>query len=599
MIRFGTSGVPPEGSDSAFLDAVAAQGHTAYELAFVKAFPWKEDRCRRFGMLAAERGIDLSVHAPYFAILTVDEPDRAAQCLSALEHTMKLGKALGARVICAHTGHLGERTPSEVMDLVRNRLQAIAPKVEHLGVGLGLETAGNDRSFGSLGDIALLAGEFPFVRPVVDWAHLHAKTGGGLVSTEAFAAVIAFIRESFPAWMIDPLQAQFTDNLVGPHGEVRHLPYGEGTLRVGRLVEAALGANLRMVLISEAREESSHRAIWAEIREGLSAPAPPAGRPLGSGRVPFPNPVTARKDGTHWLPQGLARPLRLSNLDKPFFPDGYTKGDLVQYYSSVADVVLPHLDDRPMSMSRYPEGVGGATFYEKRAPGHQPDWMETAPVPSDSAGEAIDFLLASSREALMWFANMGCIELHPFHSRAGSLGLPDYAVFDLDPAEGASWEQLVDVARLVKVALENLGLVGYPKLSGARGIHIYLPLDPIHPFERVRRFVDAVGRLMATANPTDVTMEWDIPRRRGKIFVDANRNASGQTIAAAYSVRPRAGAPVSAPLRWDEVGTIRPGELTMATLWDRLQRVGDLWAPVTAGGQTLIGAEQALGLLPR
>ena len=170
------------------------------------------------------------------------------------------------------------------------------------------------------------------------------------------------------------------------------------------------------------------------------------------------------------------------------------------------------------------------------------------------------------------------------------------AGFDLDPAEGATWEQVVSVARLVGVALDRLGLSGYPKLSGSRGIHVYVPLAPVHTFGRVRRFVDAVGRLLAQAAPDDVTVEWDIPRRRGRVFVDANRNASGQTVASAYSVRPLPGAPVSAPLRWEEVGELRNGDVTMFTLWDRLARFGDLFAPVLAGGQTLDAAERALGL---
>jgi bifunctional non-homologous end joining protein LigD len=598
VIRFGVSGLPPEdGDDAAFLDALVERGHAAYELAFVTGFPWKERRCERFGALAAERGIALSVHAPYFAILTVEEEDRSKQCLAALEHTMKLGRALGAGVICAHLGHVGERTPDVLMDLIRRRIASIAPKVERLGVGLGLETAGNDRNFGSLGDIAALAGEFRFVRPVVDWAHLHARTGGALVSQEAFASVIEFVRAAFPGWMIDPLQSQFTANLVGPHGEVKHLPYGEGPLRVGPLIRAALDAGMRMVVISEAREAESHEGIHAEIRETVSShAAAPTGRPLGSGAIRFPDEVRAVKEGAQWRPLGTSRPLRLSNLDKPFFPEEITKGDLIQYYASVAPVLLPHLAGRPISMSRYPDGIDGPSFYEKRAPGHRPDWMQTAPVVSDSLGGTIDFLLAADRESLMWFANMGCIEVHPFHSRAESLEFPDYAIFDLDPAEGSSWEQVVAGARLLQTALDRLGLAAYPKLSGARGLHVYVPLDPVHSFTRVRRFVEAVGRLLVAADPDDLTMEWDVPKRRGRVFIDHNRNAAGQTIASVYSVRPHPGAPVSVPVRWEEVERLRNGAVTVANLWDRLQRWGDIFAPAVRGGQTLDRAEEALGL---
>jgi len=222
--------------------------------------------------------------------------------------------------------------------------------------------------------------------------------------------------------------------------------------------------------------------------------------------------------------------------------------------------------------------------------------MRMVPVPSDSQGGIIEFLLADSREALMWFANMGCVEVHPFHSRFDRLDMPDYAIFDFDPSEGSDWDQVVAAARLLGVALGQLGLVGYPKLSGSRGLHVYVPLEPNHSYTRVRRFVGEVGAYLAAANPDDVTMEWDKPKRKGKVFVDHNRNAFGQTVAAAYSVRPRPGAPVSAPLTWDEVGTVRNGGINIANLWDRLQRFGDLFAPVVAGGQTLNEAETALGI---
>ena len=598
-IRFGISGLPSGEAkeDAAFLDSLVAKGHTAYELAFVTAFPWKEARCSKFGELAAERGIWVSVHAPYFAVLTVDDEDRAKQCLAALEHTMKLGRALGSRIICAHFGAAQERPAEQLIEMIQTRLRRISSKIEHMGVGLGLETSGAERNFGTLGDIALLAEEFSFVRPIVDWAHVHAQTGGALTSQAAFASVIDFIRQSFPAWMIDPLQTQFTDNLFNAGGEVRHLPYGEGTLRIGPLVEAAAEAGLPMVVISEAREQSSHDAIQKDLFETLAVAnrKKPSGRPIDSGRIQFPDRLTAQKDGPAFRFPGL-RPLKLSNLDKQFFPDGYTKGDLIQYYASVAPVLLPHLADRPISMSRYPDGVGGPSFYEKRAPGHQPDWMQTASVESDSTGGAIDFLIASDRESLMWFANMGCIEIHPFHSRAGALDSPDLAIFDLDPAAGSTWDQVIAGAKLLRVALEQLGLTGYPKLSGARGLHVYLPIQPVYSHSRVRAFVEAVGRVMVAANPDDLTMDWDIPKRKGRVFIDHNRNAFGQTIASVYSVRPLPGAPVSLPITWDEIGTMKNGDVTIANLWDRLARFGDLWAPVARNDQRIEDAEKALGI---
>ena len=596
MIGFGISHLPPDdGDDAAFVDGLVDRGHSALELPFTKGFPWKESRCRAFSELAAERGIRLSALAPYFAGLTVREEDRAGRSLAALEHTMKLGEALGAPIVVAHLGGAHGEDPAVLMDRVRRRLDRVGPKVEGLGVGMGLETAGRRSAFGSLGDIAQLAAEYPFVRPVIDWAHVHAMTGGGLTSREAFAEVLAFAAERFPGWMIHPLHAQFSDNELGPAGEIRHVEYGKATLRVGPLVEAVEEAGMSMTLISEARDAAGHDLIWDEARARLGSGSQ-AGRRLASAAIDFPSPVRVSEEGDRFRPLGLDRPLTLSSIDKVCFPgDGYTKGDLIQYYAAAAPLLLPHLAGRPLSMSRYPEGVGGPSFFEKRAPGHQPGWMRTTPVESGSMGGVIDFLTADSVEALMWFANMGCVEVHPLHSVEGSLDSPSYAVFDFDPGEGASWEQVTAAAKLLNVALGQLGLTGWPKLSGSKGIHVYVPLAPGHGYDRVRRFVGEVGRHLAAANPADIILERDKAKRKGKVHIDVGRNTAGQTVASAYSVRPLPGAPVSLPLRWDEVGSVANGDYTIANLWGRVQRLGDIFAPVLAGGQSLGDAEELLG----
>jgi bifunctional non-homologous end joining protein LigD len=600
MIRFGISGLPPDGDDAAFLDTLLDRGHTAYELAFVHGFPWKERRCNTFGELAAERGIALSVHAPYFAILTVEDPEKRKQTLAGLEHTMKLGKVLGAHTIVAHTGHVGGRAPDELHELVADGLRTIEPKVRDLGVALGLETSGTDRAFGSLGDIALIAKEFAFVRPVIDWAHVHAKSGGGLTTVEAFASVIEFLRAEFPAWAIDPLHTQFTDNQFGPSGEIRHIPYGEGSLRADLLGEAATAAGLRMIVISEAKEEASHDLIQDALAEGERGATPSeseAGEPVASGLVRFPDEVLAIPASDGARVTSLDWPVALSNVDKVLFPDdGYTKGDLVTYYASVAPLLLPHLDNRALSMSRYPNGIYEGSFYEKQCPSHAPDWIVTASIDSAHRGEPIDFVTAPNPETLVWLANLACIEMHPWLSRATNPANPDFAVFDLDPQEGATWDQVVYVAGLINVLLERLGLAGYPKTSGARGIHIFVPLEPIYPYRRVRRFVEAIGRLVVSADPDVATMEWDKPKRGPRVFIDHNQNVAGKTQASVYSVRPRVGATVSTPVLWAELEEVRPEDFTIATIWDRLRQRGDLFAPVLSGGQTLEGADAALGL---
>ena len=592
--------MPPEDVDDAvFLDSLVERGHDAYELAFVNGFPWNEKRCTVFGEAAAQRDIALSVHAPYFAILTSDDPEKAVKTRSALEHTMKLARALGARVVVAHTGYTKGRSAEELHRLTRQNLEIIEPKVRHLGVALGLEVSGSERAFGTLGDIAVIADRFTFVHPVVDWAHVHAMSRGSLVSVDAFAAVFGFLREQFPGWAIDPLHCQFTDNEFGHAGEIRHVRYGEGSLRVGPMIEAAVASGFRMTLISEAREAESHDDIHAEVMEHLevSRPVPEGeGRLLGSGSIQFPDPVSVTEESDGFHPIGVDRPLRLSNIDKPFFPDGSTKGDLIQYYASVAPVLLPHLRDRALVLSRYPDGAEGEFFYEKQAPSHRPDWIPTAPLHSNVRGGDIDFVMAPDAAALMWVANLGAIEMHPWLSKVNAPDRPDCAIFDLDPAEGADWEKVVAVARLVKVALDRLGLDGYPKTSGASGLHVYVPVEPEYSYARVRRFVEAVGRFIAAADPSIATMEWDIPRRAGKVFVDHNQNVAGKTIASVYSVRPRPGAPVSTPILWDELDTVVPDTFTIETIWRRLGTYGDLFAPVLRGGQTLDAAERGLGL---
>ena len=599
MIRFGISTLPPDDDDASFLDQLIERGHGAIELPFVKGFPWKERRCEKFGELAAERGVAVSIHAPYFAILTSDDPEKSKKTLSALEHTMKLGHALGSRVIVAHTGYVKGRAAEELHDLVTASLKIIEPKVRHLGVALGLEVGGSDRAFGTLGDIALIAEQFPFVHPVVDWAHLHAVSNGALTTREAFAGVISFLRENFSGWTLDPLHAQFTDNRFGAAGEIKHLPYGEGTLRVAPLVEAVVDSGLRMTLISEAHEESSHDAIQAELNTTLAATrsAPTADHRLAaSGAVEFPSQVFVDREADSFPLVGGDRPLRLSNVDKPFFSDGYTKGDLITYYGAVAPLLLPHLKDRAIVLARFPDGADGEWFYEKQAPTYTPEWLPTFPLHSEHRGEAIDFVTAPDAESLMWIANLGAIEIHPWLSRVMTPDRPDFAIFDLDPADGATWDQVVTVANLVNVVLERLGLAGYPKTSGATGLHIYVPLEPEHEYRRVRRFVEAIGRLIIGADPELATMDWDIPKRAGKVFIDHNQNVGGKTIASVYSVRPRPGAPVSTPLLWSEVETVDPTAFTIASIWDRLARHGDLFAPVLRGGQRLDKAEEALDI---
>ena len=599
MLQYGISARPDESwDDLGFLESIAAKGDAAFELAFVNGFPWKERRCAEFGDRAATLGVQVSVHAPYFAVLTVQDEQKAIQCRAAIEHSVKLGAELGATTIVAHLGATHDEDPEALLGRIRRHLDWIGSKVGHLGVTVGLETAGNMSSFGSLGDIAVLAREYPFVRPVVDWAHVHAMSRGGLTTVEAFEAVFGFLRAEFDGWKVDPLHTQFSDNEFGDRGELRHTAYGGGTLRVAPLIGAAQRMGVRLTVISESRDDASHDVIRAEATAAIQPPSS-GERRAASADIAFPARLEVVADAGRFATTRSFRDLSLSNLDKVFFPDvGYTKGDLIEYYNAIAPILTPHLEDRAIVMARFPDGAAGDFFYEKQAPGHQPDWMPLAPIHSTHRGEDIEFVTAADAASLTWLASMGCIEIHPWLSRMPTLECPDFAIFDLDPADGASWEQVVDVAGLVRVLLDQVGLTGYPKLSGASGIHIYVPLDPLYSYGRVRRFVEAVGELLVAANPDDVTMEWDIPKRRGKVFVDHNQNVGGKTIASVYSVRPTPVASVSAPIAWSELDDVRPEDFTISTIWRRLDAVGDLFAPVLRGGQRLEQAERLVGIEP-
>ena len=314
--------------------------------------------------------------------------------------------------------------------------------------------------------------------------------------------------------------------------------------------------------------------------------------------VDFPRPLEAEPDGDHWWVEADGRRVRLSNLDKIFWPDeGYTKGDLLAYYFNAADLILPYLAGRPLTMKRMPNGITGDFFYEKSAPSHTPDWLERCAVPSGSSkGGVIDYLMVEDAAGVLFVANLGCIEFHPLHSRCSSIETPDYLFFDLDPFEPYTYEDVLIVARHVKAALDQLGLVGYPKTSGATGMQIYVPIEPRYSYAQIRDLVGSVGRLIRAADPDHVTMEPRVADRDGHIYIDHNMNREGANIAAAYSVRPEPGATVSTPMTWEEVakGGFTPADFSITTAFERFAEIGDLFAGVREEPQDL---DAALGML--
>jgi bifunctional non-homologous end joining protein LigD len=265
----------------------------------------------------------------------------------------------------------------------------------------------------------------------------------------------------------------------------------------------------------------------------------------------------------------------VSNPDKLFFPEvGLTKGDLVDYYLDVADCALPHLRGRPFHMVRYPNGVDGDFFHQKRVPAH-PDYVGEQFVQFPS-GHSTVFAIVSNKRALEWVINLGCIELHTWHSRVPAIEEPDYLLIDLDPSREGQWPYVREIALVVREVMDELGLVAYPKTSGATGLHVLAPIKPELPFPEVRRFAKALAEEVERriGDQEVATTTWRVAERRG-VFVDFGQNSRDKTIACAYSVRPVPDARVSAPLLWEEVADVDPAAFTVQTMRERIAAVGD------------------------
>ena len=294
------------------------------------------------------------------------------------------------------------------------------------------------------------------------------------------------------------------------------------------------------------------------------------------------------------------RVLRLSNLEKEFWPEeGITKGDLLAYYRDVAPVVSPHVRERPFTMKRYPDGWQGKFFFQKDKPAGMPDWIPTVNLEVTTRDRPrqrrrIDAPLVNDELALLWMVNMGCIDLNTWYSRVDKLERPDFVLFDLDPSPDVGFRETVQVALLVKEALDALGLESFPKTSGADGIHVLVPVQRRHTHDETREFAEIVARALATTHRGLVTTEWTKSKRKG-VLIDANQNGEGKTIASVYSVRPKAGAPVSTPLRWDEVSeSLDPAAFTMDAVRQRIAEHGDLYEGVLKTKQSLAAALKAL-----
>jgi bifunctional non-homologous end joining protein LigD len=268
------------------------------------------------------------------------------------------------------------------------------------------------------------------------------------------------------------------------------------------------------------------------------------------------------------------REVTVSNPGKVLFPErGYTKLDLVHYYLAVADGALRGAGGRPNMLVRFPNGIAADHFYQKRAPASRPSWIEVVTLRFPS-GRSADEVVPRDAASLIWLANLACLELHPHPVRAEDLDHPDELRVDLDPVPGVSWGQVRAVARVVEVTLQDFGLVGWPKTSGSRGMHVVVRIEPRWTFPEVRRAALALAREVERRAPDIATSKWWKEERHG-VFVDYNQNAKDRTVASAYSVRPTVDARVSAPLAWDEVEECDPADFTLASMPRRFAQVGD------------------------
>ncbi|HXE13147.1 MAG TPA: non-homologous end-joining DNA ligase [Bryobacteraceae bacterium] len=276
------------------------------------------------------------------------------------------------------------------------------------------------------------------------------------------------------------------------------------------------------------------------------------------------------------------RVVSLTNLDKIFWPEGpIKKRDLLQYYADVSPVLLPHLADRAMVMKRYPNGAYGEFFFQKRAPDPRPPWIRICTIPHRS-GNLVDFPVVEDLASLLWLVNLGCIDLNQWYARCDDVDRPDYLHFDLDPTPEATFQQVLEASLIVRGALNEIGIRSFPKTTGSRGIHIYVPIVRGPLQKQVWTFAKALALELAGRHPNTITSEYRVAKRPAKrVLVDYNQNAWGRTLASVYSVRPKPHATVSAPVTWEEIEAgIEIEDFRLDNMPGRVKQIGDLFRPL-------------------
>lgn len=361
--------------------------------------------------------------------------------------------------------------------------------------------------------------------------------------------------------------------------------------------------NLRQPVFLGLRSDKDPREIrreepppdWMAPPEASAGPAEPeyaAPAEEATSRRPQVNPALPPLSGERQEITVEGHRLALSHLDKEFWPaEGYRKFDLINYYHRVAQFILPHLQGRPLTLKRYPDGYGSKPFFQKEAPQETPQWIHTEVIPSEGGHRSeVRYIVCDDLPTLYFLANLACISQNPWLSAYPRLENPDYIIFDLDPLDAGDFDACIEIALLVREHLAEFGLKGFPKTSGATGIHVYVPIRPVYSFEQARQFAQIIAWLCHEERPDIITLESSLARREGKVYLDCLQNVEGKTVASVYSVRAQAGAPVSTPLEWSEMipGSFRPRDFNIANLPGRLEEKGDLFGGVLRERQDLM-----------
>ena len=349
---------------------------------------------------------------------------------------------------------------------------------------------------------------------------------------------------------------------------------GESVKRKAKIRKHKAGSGEREVKSGEKEEGSGKRKLESERHKAES----------GKRKAETENEIPG-EDSKEAVVEIDRHTLKLTNLNKVYWPDeGYTKGDMIRYYEKISDYILPYLKDRPESLRRSPEGIKGFSFFQKDMPATTPEWILQKKLWSESNEADINYMFCQNKASLIYMANLGCIEINPWNSSLSNLDKPDYIVLDLDPQD-VPFKETIRVAQALKEVLDKAKISGYCKTSGSRGLHIYIPMNAKYDYEQAKNFAHLIAGFVHDLVPDITSLERMPAKRKNKIYIDFLQNRSGQTLAAPYCLRPKPGAKVSAPLKWDEVKEgLDPAEFNIKTIFRRLEKIGDIFKPILGKG---------------